>query len=78
VAVNKPQRIQKGDPGYGRKKFKVLASEGGKTKSIMFGDPNMTIKKNIPERRKSFRARHGCDTKDHSKLSAAYWACKAW
>jgi hypothetical protein len=44
----------------------------------MFGDPNMTIKKNIPERRKSFRARHGCDTKNHSKLSAAYWACKAW
>lgn len=77
-AVNKPRRIQKGEPGYGRKKFKVLASENGQTKSIMFGDPNMTIKKSIPERRKSFRARHGCDTKKHSKLTAAYWACKAW
>jgi hypothetical protein len=72
MQVNKPRRIQQGEPGHGRKKFKVLASEGGKTKSIMFGDPN------IPERRKSFRARHGCDTKNHSKLSAAYWACKAW
>jgi hypothetical protein len=78
MQVNKPHRIQKGEPGYGRKKFKVLASENGKTKSVMFGDPNMTIKKNIPARRKSFRARHGCDTKQLSKLSAAYWSCKAW
>lgn len=78
MEVNKPHRIREGEPGYGRKKFKVLASENGQTKSVMFGDPNMTIKKNIPERRKSFRARHGCDTKKLSKLSAAYWSCKAW
>ena len=37
----------------------------------------MTIKKNIPARRKSFRARHKCETaKD--VFSARYWSCKKW
>ena len=37
----------------------------------------MNIKKNNPERRKSFRARHKCDTaKDKTK--ARYWSCKMW
>jgi len=45
--------------------------------SNRFGDPNMTIKKDIPARRASFRARHKCDTaKD--KFSARYWSCKKW
>ena len=44
---------------------------------VNFGDPNMKIKKNIPARRKSFRARHKCDTaKD--RTSARYWSCRAW
>ena len=39
--------------------------------------PNMSIKKDIPARRKSFRARHNCaSAKD--KFSARYWSCKAW
>jgi hypothetical protein len=38
----------------------------------------MTIKKDSPKRRKSFRARHGCDTKKLDKLSARYWSCKMW
>ena len=46
-------------------------------KMVRFGDANMTIKKEQPARRKSFRARHSCDTaKD--KFSARYWSCKAW
>ena len=58
-----------------RKKFVVKACKGGKEKIIRFGDANMTIKKNIPARRKSFRARHRCATaKD--KFSARYWSCK--
>ena len=49
----------------------------GKVKKVMFGDPNMSIKKNQPSNRKSFRARHNCSTaKD--KTSARYWSCKAW
>ena len=40
-------------------------------------DANMTIKKDQPARRKSFRARHKCDQKK-SKLTAGYWSCKKW
>ena len=70
--VNKPKREKKGG-----KKSVVLAKKGDKTKLIRFGDANMTIKKDNPKRRKSFRARHKCSTaKD--KFSARYWSCKAW
>ena len=75
--VNSPRRIRAGEPGYGKKKFVVLASEGGKTKTIRFGDANMKIRKSEPARRKSFRARHKCDQKK-SKLTAGYWSCKKW
>lgn len=69
---NKPKRT----PGK-KKKFAVLAKEGSKVRLVRFGDPNMKIKKNIPARRKSFRARHKCDQKK-SKLTAGYWSCKKW
>lgn len=77
TACNKPRRIREGEPGHGRKKSVVTACKDGKKKTIMFGDPNMKIKKAQPGRRKNFRARHSCDTaKD--KFSARYWSCKAW
>lgn len=51
VPLNKPMS---GDV----KKSKVYVDPDGdgKAKKVEFGDPNMTIKKNNPERRKSFRA----------------------
>ena len=76
--VNSPRRIRKGEPGYGKKKFVVFASEGGKQKTIRYGDANMKIRKSNPKARKSFRARHGCDKKPISKLTAKYWSCKKW
>ncbi len=77
VSIGKPSRIGKGEAGYGRKKSKVYVMNNGKVKKVMFGDPNMSIKKNQPSNRKSFRARHNCDTaKD--KTTARYWSCKAW
>ena len=77
VSIGKPSRIGKGEAGYGRKKSKVYVMNNGKVKKVMFGDPNMSIKKNQPSNRKSFRARHHCDTaKDKTK--ARYWSCKAW
>ena len=60
------------------KKFVVKACQGGTEKVIRFGDPNMKIKKSNPQRRKSFRARHKCDSKPPSKLTARYWSCKKW
>lgn len=75
--LNSPSRIQQGEPGYGRKKFKVFVKVGDKVKKVMFGDPNMEIKKDNPKNRKSFRARHKCDTaKD--KTTPRYWSCKKW
>ena len=69
---NKPKRTSGGN-----KKFAVLAKKGSEVKIVRFGDPNMSIKKDQPDRRKSFRARHKCDTaKD--KFSARYWSCKKW
>lgn len=59
------------------KKSAVLAKEGNVVKLVRFGDPNMTIKKDIPERKASFRARHNC-AEPGTKLSAKYWSCKAW
>ena len=77
VSLNKPRRIRQGEPSYGKKKSVVFVNDNGKIKRVTFGDPNMKIKKNVPERRKSFRARHKCDTaKDKTK--ARYWSCKAW
>ena len=72
MKCNKPKRQVSGG-----KKFVVKACQGGKEKIIRVGDANMTIKKNNPKRRKSFRARHKCDTaKD--KMTARYWSCKKW
>lgn len=49
----------------------------GNVVKVSFGDPNMTIKKNIPARRKSFRARHNCENPG-PRHKARYWSCKAW
>lgn len=72
VTLNKPFRTPSAS-----KKSAVYVQSGGKVIMVRFGDKNMSIKKNIPARRKSFRARHKCSTaKD--KTSARYWSCKAW
>lgn len=73
VQLNKPFRTPKGP-----KKFSVyVKNDKGNVVKVNFGDPNMKIKKNIPERRKSFRARHNCDNPG-PKYKARYWSCKAW
>jgi len=72
AGYNKPKRT----PGA-KKKSAVLAKKGSEIKLVRFGDSSMSIKKDQPKNRKSFRARHKCDTaKD--KFSARYWSCKAW
>jgi hypothetical protein len=49
----------------------------GNVVKVNFGDPNMTIKKSNPKRRKSFRARHNC-ANPGPRTSARYWSCRAW
>ena len=59
------------------KTHKFARTENGKVKKVMFGDPNMPVRKNNPKARASFRARHKCSTaKD--KTTARYWACRDW
>jgi hypothetical protein len=64
-------------PDGPKKRSVYVKNEKGNVVKVNFGDPNMRIKKNIPARRKSFRARHKCATaKD--RTSARYWSCRAW
>ena len=73
VTLNKPFRTPDGP-----KKFSVYVNnEKGNVVKVNFGDPNMEIKKDMPARRKSFRARMRCDTPG-PKWKARYWACKSW
>lgn len=73
VTLNKPFRT----PGGPKKMSVYVKNEKGNVVKVNFGDPNMKIKKNIPERRKSFRARHNCDNPG-PKWKARYWSCRAW
>ena len=73
VTLNKPIRTS-GE----RKKFKVyVKNDKGNVVVVRFGDPNLSIKRDDPERRKNFRARHNCsDASD--KTSPRYSSCKMW
>lgn len=71
--LNKPFRTPDGP-----KKFAVyVKNDKGNIVKVNFGDPNMEIKRDDPERRKSFRARHDCANK-RDKTKAGYWSCKMW
>jgi hypothetical protein len=73
--LNKPFRL----PSGSKKKFGVyVKNDKGNVVKVTFGDPNMEIKRDDPERRKSFRARHQCDTNPGPKYKARYWSCKQW
>jgi hypothetical protein len=75
---NKPKRT----PGHKTKSHVVVAKEGGKTKTIRFGQQGVSgspkrkgESKSDAARRKSFKARHAENIKK-GKMSAAYWASK--
>ena len=74
-------KIMQGDV----KKFKVyVKNDKGKVVKVNFGfggksakGKRMVIKKNNPERRRSFRARHNCDNPG-PRWKPRYWACRTW
>lgn len=81
VKLNKPMR---GDV----KKFKVYVKNPkgnvvkvnfghGGTSAKKAGEKTMQIQKDIPSRKKAFRARHNCDSPG-PRTGARYWSCKAW
>ena len=69
--LNKPKK-------GGSKKYYVYVKDpsSGKVKKISWGDTTgLKVKLNDPAARKSFVARHKCDTKT-DKMTAGYWACR--
>jgi hypothetical protein len=73
VTLNKPFRTPDGP-----KKFAVyVRNDKGNVVKVTFGDPNMEIKRDDPERRANYRARHNC-TEPGPKWKANYWSCRMW
>lgn len=67
-------KIMQGDV----KKFKVyVKNDKGNVVKVNFGQKGAKIKKNNPERRKSFRARHNCENPG-PRWKARYWSCRKW
>ena len=78
--------VKLGKPMQGDvKKFKVyVKNDKGNVVKVNFGfggtsakGKRMVIKKDNPERRKNFRARHNCDNPG-PRWKARYWSCRAW
>ena len=73
VELNKPFRLNDG-----KKKFGVyVKNDKGNVVQVKFGDPKLDIKRDDPERRRNFRARHNCDNPG-PKYKARYWSCRMW
>jgi hypothetical protein len=74
------REVKLGKPMQGDvKKFKVYVKnpKTGKIIKVNFGQKGMVIKKDNPERRKSFRARMHCDNPG-PRTKANYWSCRKW
>lgn len=75
VSLNKPFRT----PGGPKKSAVYVDPDGdGKAKIVRFGDPNLSIKKDQPARKKSYCARSGGQGNLTKKDSANYWSRKMW
>ena len=83
------RKVKLGKPTRGDvKKFKVyVKNPKGNVVKVNFGhggssakkagQKTMQIQKDIPSRRKAFRARHNCDNPG-PRHKARYWSCRAW
>ena len=73
------REVQLGKPTQGDvKKFKVyVKNPQGNVVKVNFGQKGMSIKKNNPDRRRSFRARMNCDSPG-PRHKARYWSCRKW
>lgn len=73
VTLGKPFRTPDGP-----KKFSVYVNnDKGNVVKVNFGDPEMEIKRDDPDRKKNYRARHNCDTPG-PRWKANYWSCRMW
>lgn len=74
VTLNKPFRT----PNESKKFAVYVKNDKGNVVKVRFGDPKMSIKKDQPERKKSYCARSGGIKGKTDKTSANYWSRKAW
>ena len=80
TGYNKPKRT----PNHPKKSHVVVAKEGDKIKTIMYGEqgaktagkPKAGESEAMKKKRASFKARHGKNIAK-GKMSAAYWADKS-
>ena len=78
VSLNKPFRTPSASKKFG---VYVKDNRSGKVKIVRFGSKELSIKKNIPARQRSFMARFKpilSKVKGQKSLSPAYWAVKSW
>ena len=78
VSLNKPFRTPNKSKKFG---VYVKDKSTGNVKVVRFGDPNLSIKKTIPTRQRSFMARFKpilAKVKGQKNLSPAYWAVQSW
>ena len=83
------RKVKLGKPTRGDvKKFKVyVKNPKGNVVKVNFGhggssakksgEKTMSIRKNNPDARKAFRARHNCDSPG-PRHKARYWSCRKW
>jgi hypothetical protein len=78
MKCNSPKKT----PGHPTKSHVVKGCENGKEKIVRFGQQGVVgspkkegESQSDKNRRKSFKARHSCDTAN-SKLTARHWSCK--
>ena len=73
------RKVKLGKPMKGDvKKFKVyVKNPKGNVVKVNFGQKGVKIKKDNPNRRRSFRARHNCDNPG-PRHKARYWSCRKW
>ena len=79
------RKVKLGKPMQGDvKKFKVyVKNPQGNVVKVNFGQGGnakggtMKIRKNNPDARKAFRARHNCDSPG-PRHKARYWSCRKW
>ena len=85
IMKGKGFRVQGSDTSFNKnierlrkEKIKIFIGQKKQNlKNVTIVVISSAIKKNNPERRKSFRARHNCDNPG-PKTKARYWSCKKW
>ena len=59
------------------KKYERTVRHDGSERVVHYGDPDMEMQRDNPERREAFLSRHSCDTK-RDPFAPGFWACLDW